>query len=220
MKTFIPSEYGINYTTDLLAFHPAAKYFLDAADALRASHLNFTRVILGWTLDHYGMPHVQSHMKPFKYVLDFDNHRAALPGDGETPVTFLHSADLAKYVAAMLKQDSWPETSAFVADRMSWKEMVRVAEWVTGNNWNVTYDSIETLHNGEATLFDQPEGSYTEYPKEELRKLVSEFGLMVVNGIVDVSGVGTRNAEFPEIRPVTVEEIIERAWGGEVRHRK
>lgn len=67
------------------------------------------------------------------------------------------------------------------------------------------------LEKGEATLFEQPEGGYTEYP--EARQLISEFGLMAVNGIMDVSGEGTRNEEFPWIKPIKVEDLIETAWG-------
>lgn len=148
VKKFIPSEYGVKYTPEcvnsrvyppaltricrILAFHPAAQWWLDAAAALRNTRMQFTRIVFGWVLDHYGMPHVKSNMKPVKYALDFDSHQAAIPGDGETPITLLHSVDLAKYIAAMLEQENWPEVSAFVGDRMSWGEMVRVAERVTG----------------------------------------------------------------------------------------
>lgn len=132
MKKFIPSEFGIKYTKDLLSFHPAAQWWLDAADLLRNSHLQFTRIILGWTLDHYGNPRVPSNLKPFSYAIDFHNRRAAIPGDGTAPVAFLHTKDLAKYIAAMLEQDNWPEHSAFAGDRMSWGELLALAEEVTG----------------------------------------------------------------------------------------
>jgi nucleoside-diphosphate-sugar epimerase len=132
VKKFIPSEYGIKYTEELLSFHPAAQWWLDAADTLRKSHLQFTRIVVGWTLDHYGMPGVPSNMKPFSYAIDFHHRRAAIPGKGTVPVAFLHSNDLAKYIAAMLEQDSWPEFSAFAGDKMSWGELLALAEQVTG----------------------------------------------------------------------------------------
>jgi hypothetical protein len=71
-------------------------------------------------------------MKPFSYVIDFHNRRAAIPGDGTAPVAFLHSKDLAKYIATMLEQDSWPEFSPFATDRMSWGELLALAEKMTG----------------------------------------------------------------------------------------
>jgi hypothetical protein len=132
VKKFIPSEYGIKYTEELLSFAPAALWWIDAANALQNSQLQYTRIMLGWTLDHDGMPGVPSNMKPFSYAVDFHHHRASIPGDGTAPVTFLHSNDLAKYIAAMLEQESWPEYSAFAGDRMSWGELLKLAEEVTG----------------------------------------------------------------------------------------
>lgn len=134
VTTFLPSEYGIHYTPSVATFHPAASYWLDAAAALRASGLRFTRVVFGWALDHYGMPRVRSTMKPFRHVLDFENRRAVVPGEGREKVSFLHSRDLARYVAAVVEDErgEWPEVSAFVAGVKSWGEMVEVAERVTG----------------------------------------------------------------------------------------
>jgi hypothetical protein len=134
VRKFIPSEYGIKYTKELLSFHPAAQWWLDAAEALQNSHLQYTRIILGWTLDHYGIPRVPSNMKPFSYAIDFHHRRAAIPGDGTASVAFLHSNDMAKYIAAMLEQNSWPEFSAFAGDRMSWGELLTLAEEVTGRS--------------------------------------------------------------------------------------
>ncbi|KAH7121169.1 hypothetical protein B0J11DRAFT_58997 [Dendryphion nanum] len=213
VKSFIPSEYGIHYTEEVAAFHPAAKWWLDASSLLRSSHLQYTLITIGWLLDSHGIPHYKSHMKPFKYVLDFDNRRAVLPGDGTNPVSVLHSTDIAKYIAAMLEQSKWPELSPLASDRMSWGEMVKVAERVMGEKWDISYDSVESLKQGQATLFEQPEGTYSGFTEEGLRHMVSEFGMMVVTGRMDVTTEGTRNAEFPQVEPITVEEIIEKAWG-------
>ncbi|KAF1947391.1 NAD(P)-binding protein [Clathrospora elynae] len=187
---FIPSEYG----------------------TLRKSHLDFTRVIFGWLLDHYGFPHCKSHMKPFKFALDFDNRMAAIPGDGEAHVTFLHSVDIAKYVVALLGEEGrWPETSAFASDRMTWNELITLAEDIMGEKWDVTYESLEQLEMGETTLFKQPEGSY-HLPEEAARQMVAEWGIMAVKGVMDASGEGVRNDDFPDVQPITVEALILEAW--------
>lgn len=152
---FVPSEYGINYShPGLLDFHPHAKWWLDAADLLRGSQLDFTRLIFGWLSDHYGYPKCKSHMNPFKFAVDFENRVAALPGDGNVPVTFLHSIDIAKYVAALIDDEKkWPETSAFASDKMSWNELVKLSEDIMGkfsiqfsnlpsiNHWKQKYDA-------------------------------------------------------------------------------
>jgi hypothetical protein len=69
-------------------------------------------------------------MKHFTYFLYLKNKTAALPGDGEAKATFLHSVDIAKYTAALLDEEKWPETSAFASDQMSWTELVKMAERV------------------------------------------------------------------------------------------
>ncbi|KAF2819351.1 nmrA-like family protein [Ophiobolus disseminans] len=216
VKKFIPSEYGIKYTKEMLSFHPAAQWWLDASDALQKSHLQFTRIILGWTLDHYGIPGVPSNMKPFSYAIDFNKRRAAIPGDGTAPVAFLHSRDLAKYIAAMLEQDNWSIFSPFAGDRMSWGELLSLAEEVTGTKWEVTYDSVEKLESGEGTVLEQPEGAM-QLPAEALRHLWSEFGVMAVRELMDVTKEGLRNDEFPDITPMTVREVVEAAWGNDRR---
>lgn len=85
-------------------------------------------------MDYYGIPHVKSNMKPVKYILDFENHRAAVPGSGDEYISMLHTIDLGKYVGALLDVElgGWDEVSAFVGDRTTWNEVVRVAERVTG----------------------------------------------------------------------------------------
>ncbi|CAN9100944.1 unnamed protein product [Alternaria alternata] len=214
VKRFMPSEYGVNYShPGVLEFHPAAKWWLDAADLLRSSHLDFTRVMFGWFSDYFGMPHCKSNMKPFKYALDFDNRKAALPGDGKASVTFLHSTDVAKYIAALLDEEKrWPEFSAFASDKLTWNKVVETAERVTGEKWEVTYDPIDKLEQGQATLFEQPEGSYA-LPEDATRSMMAEFGVMAVKGIMDITGEGLRNDVFPEVHPITVEALMQKAWG-------
>lgn len=93
-------------------------------------------------------------MNPFKFAVDFENRVAALPGDGNVPVTFLHSIDIAKYVAALIDDEKkWPETSAFASDKMSWNELVKLSEDIMGkfsiqfsnlpsiNHWKQKYDA-------------------------------------------------------------------------------
>jgi hypothetical protein len=76
----------------------------------------------------------------------------------------------------------------------------------------VTYDPIEKLEKGEGTVLEQPQGAM-EMPEEVLRHLWSEFGIMADKGLMDITTEGLRNSEFPQIKPVTVREVVEAAWG-------
>lgn len=81
-----------------------------------------------------------------------------------------------------------------------------------GTEWEVTYDAIEKLEKGEGTVLEQPDGAI-EMPEDALRHMWSEFGIMAVKGLMDVTEDGLRNDEFPDIKPITVREVIETAWG-------
>jgi hypothetical protein len=81
-----------------------------------------------------------------------------------------------------------------------------------GAKWDVTYDPIEKLEKGEGTVLEQPVGSM-KLPEEALRHLWAEFGIMADRGLMDVTSEGLRNDEFPEIKPLTVREVITAAWG-------
>jgi hypothetical protein len=76
----------------------------------------------------------------------------------------------------------------------------------------VTYDPIEKLEKGEGTVLEQPAGAI-ELPEDELLHLWSEFGIMADKGLMDVTTDGLRNSEFPEIKPMTVREVVTAAWG-------
>jgi hypothetical protein len=52
-----------------------------------------------------------------------------------------------------------------------------------------------------------------EMPADALRHMWSEFGIMAVKGIMDITKEGLRNDEFLDIKPMTVREVVETAWG-------
>jgi hypothetical protein len=81
-----------------------------------------------------------------------------------------------------------------------------------GTTWDVTYDPIEKLEKGEVTVLEQPAGSM-ELPGKVLRHFWTEFGIMAHKGLMDVTTEGLRNSEFPEIKPMTVREVVTAAWG-------
>ncbi|KAF2018119.1 NAD(P)-binding protein [Aaosphaeria arxii CBS 175.79] len=213
VKRFIPSEYGTHNKPELLPQYPTMKWWVDAANALRASKLEYTLVIIGFIMDYYGIPHVKSNLHSFKWILDFDNKRAIIPGDGTTKISFLFSADVAKYVVALLDLDRWPELSRFRGSTVTPKEMVEAAEKVTGTKWTVEYDSVEDIAQGKVTVFKQPKGTYENVSDEELRVLVVWFNEFAIKGMFDLSEKEVMNDKFPDIKPIRFQGLIESAWG-------
>lgn len=116
----------------------------------------------------------------------------------------MHSYDIGKYIAALLDEEkAWPEMSAFAGDKVSFNEMVVMAERVTGmmvpacntteladapmtgQKFEVSFEPIERLEKKEVEVPEQPEGSYDS--GEGLAQATAEFGLMVVKGMMDAS---------------------------------
>lgn len=72
-------------------------------------------------------------MAPQSVVLDIANNAAAIPGDGENPVVFTHSFDVADYVSRLLDLPKWDEESYIVGDKLTFNEFVKLAEEIKGS---------------------------------------------------------------------------------------
>lgn len=71
-------------------------------------------------------------MTPMTLIVDIANKAAAVPGDGNTPIAFTHTTDVAKFVAALVEADKWEAHSTIVGDKVSWNEFVKLAEVAQG----------------------------------------------------------------------------------------
>ncbi len=111
---------------------PVVDFKLGAVDLLKKSTLEYTLVSCGVFLDYYGMPRIKSYMKPLTMVIDVEHKVAAIPGTGDETITFTHTFDVAKYVAASLDMETWPERSIIIGDKMSWNQFLKLAEKIRG----------------------------------------------------------------------------------------
>ena len=105
---------------------------LQGLEFLQKTSLEHTRFYLGYFLDYWGYPHVPTHVTPLIMAVDMQHEVAALPGTGTTPIAFIHSVDIAKFVAASLDLAVWDEESYIIGDKVTWNEFVRIAEEVKG----------------------------------------------------------------------------------------
>jgi hypothetical protein len=96
--------------------------------ALEASALEYTIVYNGYFMDYFGMPKLSSYLTPYVVLLDIAENAAAIPGDGDKPVTFTHTSDVGRFVAAIIDFDKWDSASFIVGDKMTLNEVVKLAE--------------------------------------------------------------------------------------------
>lgn len=110
---------------------PLKVYFL-AIDDLRKSGLEWTVFQNGIFLDYFGLSALKSNLKPTPLVIDMANKVVATPGDGNAPVTFTYSFDLARFIVAASDLEKWEEESRVVGDEVTWNEFVALAEVCLG----------------------------------------------------------------------------------------
>lgn len=82
-----------------------------------------------------------------------------------------------------------------------------------GTKFTVVYDSVDKLKTGEVTELPGYEASYKTYPKAFLLKVLSVFGLSIVQGLLDLPEESSLNKRFPALQTTKVKEIVD-AWKG------
>ena len=113
---------------------PQLKDYFAAIETLKKSDLEWTVFHCGILLDYYGGPGFKTQMKHNTIVIDLANKVAAIPGDGNVPVTFTYTIDLAKFVVASLDLKEWAEESNVVGDTLTWNEFLSMAEQTVGKS--------------------------------------------------------------------------------------
>lgn len=71
-------------------------------------------------------------MGPFTAVIDIAHDMAVIPGSGDNPVVFTHTADLARFVVASLDLEKWDPVSYVIGDKVTWNEFLALAEEAKG----------------------------------------------------------------------------------------
>ncbi|CAG8297419.1 unnamed protein product [Penicillium salamii] len=208
-KRFIPSEYSFIQTSDLLSIDPSIQWWLDAAERLKTSSLQYTRVIPGFFMDYWGMPKVKTHLQPFTFGIDIASGTAAIPGDGNNVICMTYTYDLATYLVKALDLTEWPEFSIFVGDQVTYNQILAMAEEFTGKKFKVTYDSLEQIQAGNVTVPTQPEG--VDSSSDDLKEITALVSRLTVNNVFDLPK-DRLSDRFSEVKPLTVREFLHNAW--------
>ncbi|KAJ5788369.1 hypothetical protein N7457_003359 [Penicillium paradoxum] len=208
-KRFIPSEFSFVQTTELLPIDPSIQYWLDAADRLKSSSLEYTRVIPGFFMDYWGMPHIQTHLQPFTFGIDISSGTAAIPGDGNNVICMTYTYDMATYLVKALDLDEWPEFSVIVGDEVTYNQVLSMAEEFTGKKFQVTYDTLEQIESGDVTVPRQPDGMKSS--AEELKEMTALVSRLTVNNVFRLPN-DRLNTRFPAVKPIAMREFLQKAW--------
>ncbi|KAE8312106.1 NAD(P)-binding protein [Aspergillus transmontanensis] len=211
-KRFIPSDFGIIYNEQQASVFSPFKGKLLVAEKLRSSGLEYTLVSNGFFMDYYGLPKVKSYLQPFVFAVDIANSTAAIPGSGKVPVVFTHTFDVAEYVAALIGEKKWNERSIIIGDKLTWNDLVSLAETTKGTKFDVTYDDEEKLKTFQVTELPSHPAVYPFFPKEELQHVLAVLGQCVEAGAFNLPDEVTLNKQFPDIKPLSMNELLQAAW--------
>jgi uncharacterized protein YbjT (DUF2867 family) len=198
VKRFAPSEFaGTLKTAELVdAYHPK----LRVAEGLRNSGLEYTYFRAGLFLNYFSR-HSPSEeeglasMRPWTFVVDINQGVANVPGDGNQKLTFTDVRDVAKWVASSLDLEKWDVESGIPGDTLTYREIVAIAEKVTGRKFLIKENQIEQLE---------------EDSQDESKRFVSQMCLAITKGYLDIPP--DLGVKVTGIKPTTVEEFIKRHW--------
>ncbi|KAJ9412442.1 hypothetical protein QL093DRAFT_2570532 [Fusarium oxysporum] len=139
---------------------------LSLFDALEKTELEWTAVVNGFFLDYWGAPNLKTYL----------DHLTI-------PAVFTYTKDVAKFTAKLLTLEKWEPVSYIIGDRLTWKEFTQLAEEVTGDKFEITYDSVELLESGKVTELPGHIPVYPFFPKEALQGMLAELGILFDQGI-------------------------------------
>ncbi|KAI0403795.1 NAD(P)-binding protein [Xylaria palmicola] len=212
-KRYVSNNWGVPVKEgDELRMPPQA-FKVEVLRALKqATDLEYTSFYTGIFLDYYSMPAVKSHMKPTVLVIDVAHAAASIPGTGDTPISFTHTTDVAKYVAAALDLDRWESAYNLSADKVTWKEFLSLAERVRGTKFAVAYDDLEKLEAGNITELPGQAGYDLSGAGAAVRKFLAAGNLLMESGHFDINEGESAKKVFPWIKPKTVKSLLEEAW--------
>jgi len=179
---------------------------------------------------NFSSTHPSTYLQGIHLILDLENAKAVIPGNGQSKISFTHTTDVAKFVAAAISVDKWPEKFVIVGDRRPVGEIVGIAEEVKGQSLCslLSYEYCSLYCNAD-TKFDKhfvsiddlqakkiPELSanvarYDVIPKGLCDAIFSAVGVAVVEGWLDFGGEGGGGdwgAVVRDAAPLSIREFL------------
>ncbi|UPK89359.1 hypothetical protein LCI18_000294 [Fusarium solani-melongenae] len=215
-KRYVGNVWGVDYTDEFMNMSPLFQAKHAVTDALDSTSLEHTVWYTGYFADYYLMPHAKSYLNMMTAVVDMANNTGTIPGSGNVPVVFTYTQDVARYVAASLTLPRWSSRTWLVGDKVTWNEVVALAESAKGVRFNVTYDSVKTMKAGRVTALPSHLEMRAIISQEVLEGILSLYGLLFEAGVFNLNPEHTIGQDFPEIKVKTFKQLITEAWGGKL----
>ncbi|ESK93070.1 hypothetical protein Moror_8882 [Moniliophthora roreri MCA 2997] len=209
-RRFAPSEFAIDSEGLKSYNYQACK--LDVLKTLRkvkedypSREFEWTKFIPGIFINYFAFgskkeEEAMKHLRRHPVWVDVANGKADIAGDGGQKLYYTRAEDTGLFVAEATQLDTWPETLDMAGDVISLNEVVAIAERVTGRKFEVKYNTKEDLL---ADMPPTPQG-WTDFLR-----------LCKLSIIMGEVGQGTKLNELTAVKPMNVEQCIEKWWGSD-----
>ncbi|KAI1079801.1 NmrA-like family protein [Whalleya microplaca] len=221
VKRFIPSEFNIDYDLgdDILPY-PEKRFHQAARRELEKTSLEFTYIYVGMFMDYYGVPYIETHLRPLPGWFDEVNNTVTVSGDGNAYCVMSYTKDVARYTALALELDQWPKVLKIMASRLTENQLVGLIEKNLGRKLTVEYVSVEEMRNSRTSLLESGDPFAENFPggAEQLSALMVDIGTSMALGAYDFEsseGLDLIAAFDGKTEPpLRIEQLIEKAWNG------
>ena len=225
VKRFIPSEFNVEYDVgDEVLPYPEKRFHLAARRELDStSTLEYAYIYPGMFMDYFGLPRVESSLRPLCFFVDPASGQAVLPGDGEAKMSMTFTTDAARYIVLALELDKWSRVMTTSTSTITLNELVRLVEKSVGRKLQVRYQPVKKLLKHEAIDLPTNVDIARLYPQrfpeglDQLRGLIADleagvaldaYNLEKLSGHLDL----VKQFEGKAPAPRRIEGLIEEAW--------
>ncbi|KEY66381.1 hypothetical protein S7711_05814 [Stachybotrys chartarum IBT 7711] len=225
VKRFIPSEFNVEYdASDSVLPYPEKRYHLVARKELeRTTTLEYAYIYPGMFMDYFGIPGVESSLRPLSFFIDPANDLAVLPDDGEAKMSMSFTTDAARYIALALDLDKWERIMTTAVSTVTLNELVRLVEKKLGRKLQVHYQPVANLLEHKAIDLPTNVEIARLYPQrfpeglDQLRGLIADLEAGVALGAYDFTRLDgyldlVKAFEGKAPPPKRIEDLIEEAW--------
>ncbi|KAI9155679.1 NAD(P)-binding protein [Paramyrothecium foliicola] len=205
---FVIASFDMKHQRKHISTNPLARYTFEAIEALEKTSLQYTRIVNGWFIDYYGMPHWKTYLHPWINILSMENKWAAIPGDGSAKATFITTQDMSRFVAHLMDAPEWDKESCIVGNEMSFNDLLRSAEEARGCKFEVAYNPLEQLDSGKISFSDRfPKIGFPGPGGDE--GFFARIHYLAGSGDYVVQTEKPLNDQFPDIKLTTVNHVME-----------
>ncbi|KAK0943877.1 hypothetical protein LTR29_004642 [Friedmanniomyces endolithicus] len=217
VKRFAPSEYAgtSNDTIDL--YHGKAEVWTAAKAVAQKTGMEVTSFQCGIFMSTFatgttkpvtevgkregaktGEEDALAGLRPWNFVVNMRAGTADLPGDGTAPIVFTETRDIATFVYHALSLEQWPEVMGMRGDVKSYRDVLCIIERVQGRGFLVKENSMDEMRARAAG--------------DSGKVFYNQVRIALVEGWGEVPD--TLNRAFPDVKPVTCVEFMEKWWQG------